>query len=136
MAVVAANPFVMKESVITFAADSYEAAVTSATLTPSASIQTVTGLKAGAVFSDSTAATWTLDLTFMQDWASATSLGRYLFTNEGATVAAHIKPQIGKIGFDVNVIITPGAIGGAVNAYALATVSLGVKGKPVLVPAP
>ena len=35
---------------------------------------------------------------------------------------------------EANLIITPGAIGGSVNAYAVATVTLGVSGQPTYVP--
>ena len=37
--------------------------------------------------------------------------------------------------FTVSVIITPGAIGGAVNSVATGSVTLPCTGKPVLVPA-
>ena len=135
MTVITPAPFVMKDSTISIESDSYEAALTSVTLTPSSSIQTIKGLTPTAVFSEGTTATWTCDLTFMQDWASAASLGKYLFDHEGETVAAVIEPIAGGVGFGVDLIITPGAIGGAVDSYATATVSLGVQGKPELIPA-
>ena len=135
MATITPNPFVMKDSLITIGTDNYEAAVTSVVLTPSSSIQTIKGLTPTAVFSEGTTATWTADITFMQDWSSPASLGKYLFDNEGETVSAVIEPIAGGVGFEVDLIITPGAIGGSVDAYATATVSLGVAGKPVLVPA-
>jgi hypothetical protein len=136
MAIVPVNPIVLKDCVVTFAADDYAAALSQAVFTPSASIQTFKGLKAGAVFTDVGAATWSLDISFAQDWNEPDSLSVYLFENEGTTVAATFEPQDG-IGdsFTASVVLTPGAIGGSVDSYATATVSLGVVGKPVRVPA-
>lgn len=136
MATVSPTPFVMKDSIVTIDVDNYQAAVTSVVLTPSSSIQTIKGLTPTAVFSEGTTATWTCDLTYMQDWSDENSLGRYLFDNEGETVSATIEPVAGGLGFDVDLIITPGSIGGAVDAFATSTVSLGVKGKPAPVVTP
>ena len=44
-------------------------------------------------------------------------------------------PKNGGPSFSADVVITPGAIGGAVNAFATTSVTLGCNGKPVLVPA-
>lgn len=135
MATIDVTPIILKDCIIEIDDDDYAAAVSSAELTPSTSQVIFKGLKPDAVFTDVSAATWMLDLTYAQDWVTATSLSRYLFDNEGETKAAVIKPQSG-IGpsFEVNVVITPGSIGGAVDAVAVATVSLGVSGRPVLVP--
>jgi hypothetical protein len=122
----------MKDAVLTLGADDYQAAVSSATLTPSSSIQSFKGLTPTAVWSAGTSATWTLELTYAQDWADETSLGAYLFDNEGSTVTFTLEPNAGGAGFSGSVIITPGAAGGAVDGYATATVSLGVVGKPAL----
>jgi len=104
--------------------------------TPSSSSQTWTGLGQNT-HTDVSTATWTLGLRYAQDWASATSLSRYLFDNEGDTVSMTFRPKSGAgPSFTAQVVITPGAIGGDVNAYATASVTLGVNGKPQLVPAP
>lgn len=136
MAIIDVVPIVLKDCIIEIEDDDYAAAVSSAELTPSTSQVIFKGLKPDAVFTDVSAATWLLVLSYAQDWVTATSLSRYLFDNEGATKAAVIKPQSG-VGpsFAVNIVITPGSIGGAVDAVAVATVSLGVSGRPVLVPA-
>lgn len=136
MSEIAVSPFVLKDCVISIELDDYAAAVSSATLTPASSAVTFKGLKPTAVFTDVTAATWTLDLAYAQDWETAGSLSLYLFNNEGATKAATLKPKSGTgPSFAVDIIITPGAVGGAVDAHATATVTLGVKGRPELVPA-
>jgi len=136
MAEIAVTPIILKDCIVEIDDDDFAAAVSSAVLTPTSSAVVFKGLKPSAVFTDVTAATWVLALTFAQDWVTAGSLSLYLFENEGETVAAVIKPQSG-VGpsFSVDIVITPGAIGGAVDTVATATINLGVSGRPVLVPA-
>lgn len=136
MATIPVTPFVLKDCVLEIEADDYAAALSSMTLTPSVQTVVFQGLKPGAISTDMTEPTWTLGLTYAQDWVSADSLSRYLFANKGLTKDAIIKPQSG-VGpsFEVEIIITPGAIGGQGQQTATATVTLGVQGEPVLVPA-
>ena len=136
MPIIAVQPIVLKDVVLEIEDDDFAAACSSAVITPTSSAVVFKGLKPDAVFTDVTAATWALALTFAQDWVTAGSLSLYLFNNEGATVEGVLKPQSG-VGpsFAVTIIITPGAIGGAVDQVATATVTLGVSGRPVLVPA-
>ena len=128
------NPLFLKDAVLTIAATGYEAEVSSVTLTPSTSTVTWKGLTPEAVFTQTPNATWTCDLTFAQDWDLATSLGVYLFENEGEEVAMVFTPKSGGAGFAANVVITPGAVGGSVDSFAESTVSLPVQGKPTYTP--
>ena len=135
MAQIAVNPLVMKDVVLELGTDSYEKHVSSVTLTPSASTISWQALEADTKFTDVTAAEWTAVLEYVQDWETTDSLSRYLFEHEGETVAAEFKPRSGSgPSFTANLTITPGAIGGTVNAYATTSVTLG-SSKPVLVPA-
>lgn len=136
MATIAVTPFVLKDCVLSIEADDYAAAVSTLTLTPTTQMVSFVGLKPGAISTDATEPTWTLGLTYAQDWVSADSLSRYLFDNQGLAKDAVIKPQSG-VGpsFAVEIIITPGAIGGTGQQTATATVTLGVNGQPTLVPA-
>lgn len=134
MAEVTVNPFVMRDVIFNVDADGYKAHVSNVTFTPSSSVVTWQGLTPTAAFSFGTNATWTCDLEFAQDWSTAGSLSRYLFENEGEEVSVTFEPVAGGPGITATLIVTPGAVGGAVNAVAVATVSLGVKGKPVLAP--
>jgi hypothetical protein len=132
MATITPTPFVMKNAILTLGADDHQAAVNSAALNPSSSIQTFKGLTPTAVYSEGTHATWTLDLTYAQDWTDPNSLGAYLYDNEGETVAFVLEPVADGAGFSGFVIITPGAAGGSVDGIATSTVTLGVVGKPAL----
>jgi hypothetical protein len=127
------TPLFLKDVDLLFAADDFGAHVSSVTLTPSSSTATWKGLKPSAVFTNVTKATWVATLEGAQDW-SEDGLSRYLFDHEGETIEVTFTPEGGGPSFKVSLVITPGAIGGAVDAYATQSVSLGVNGRPVLVP--
>ena len=136
MAIIAKpTPLVMKDVTLSLGADDYAAHASAVVFTPSSSTVTWQGLSPEASFTDVTSATWTCALTYAQDWTAANSLARYLFDNEGDSVAVTFRPRNG-IGpsFTATVTITPGAIGGTVGAVSEATVTLGCD-RPVLVPA-
>lgn len=134
MAEITVNPFVLRDVIFNVGTDGYKAHVSNVTFTPSSSVVTWQGLTPTATFSFGTSATWTCDLEYAQDWDTADSLSRYLFENEGEEIAVTFEPVAGGPGIAATLIVTPGAVGGAVNTVAVATVSLGVKGKPVLDP--
>lgn len=134
MATIAVNPFILNDVTLTVESDNYEAHVSSVTFTPSSSVVNWKGLTPTAVFSFGTNATWTCDLEYAQDWSTANALSRYLFEHEGDEIDVTFEPVAGGPAITATLIVTPGAIGGAVDAVATATVSLGVKGKPTLAP--
>jgi hypothetical protein len=135
MTTVALTPLVLKDAIMTIGVDSYQKAINQVTFTPSASTIEFAGLGLNSV-TDTSTATWTCGMSYMQDWDTTTSLSRYLFENEGETVAAVFSPRNGSgPSFTTDLVITPGAIGGDVNAFALTSVTLGCSGKPVLVEA-
>lgn len=134
MAEIAVNPLVMKDVtlILDTAGDDYKQHVDAVTFTPTSSIATWTGLGSNT-HTEAATATWTLDLSYVQDWETVDSLSAFLLANEGQTFAAEFHPKSGSgPSFTANVTITPGAIGGAVNAFATTTVSLGST-KPQLV---
>lgn len=78
--------------------------------------------------------TWAVSITYVQDWESEASFSRYLFDNQGKDVELEVQPTATSATFRVTVTIPPGGIGGKVDTAAVDTVTLGVKGKPTLVP--
>lgn len=132
MAQIAVVPILLKDVVLTLGTDSYEKHVSEVLFTPSSSIVNWAGLSPTSVFSFPTKATWTCQLTYAQDWATTNSLSKYLHDNEGEDVAATFDPVNGGPTWAATLYIVPGAIGGALNAVATATVVLGVSGKPTL----
>lgn len=133
------KPLILKNVLLTLklAADTaieFQKHISAVALTPKADSKTWKGLGLNS-YTDTGLATWTCDLTFIQDWLSDESLSQFLFDNEGATVAATFQPISGAgISFTANLSVTPGAIGGKVDEFAEVSVSLG-SDKPVKVPA-
>lgn len=130
MANIAVSPFMMSNATFKVAADNYEAAVSSVEFAPTSATSTWKGLTPTAVFTFAQTSTWTVALSFAQDWATTNSLSRYLFDNEGKTVAVAFTPKLGGATIYANIAIAPGSIGGAVDSVAVSTVTLGVVGKP------
>lgn len=130
--VIIVNPFILKDCLFQVADDNYEAHVSQVEFTPTSSPVTWKGLTPSAVFTFGTNATWVCALAFAQDWNTANSLSRYLFTNEGNEVVVTFEPVAGGPAVTATLIVTPGAIGGTIDSVAVSTVSLAVKGKPAL----
>ncbi|WP_144797705.1 hypothetical protein [Microbacterium paludicola] len=133
MASIAVKPLVLKDVTLTVGTDNYEKHVSSVTFTPSSSTITWQGLNPDAKFTDVTSADWTVAIEFVQDWETEDSFSQYLFENEGETETMVFTPKkgTGNKTFTADVTITPGAIGGTVNAYATTSVTLGST-KPVI----
>lgn len=136
--IVPASPFIMKNAIIALGTpgsdNDFAKAVSSATLTPAGGTTPFKGLKPDATYTFPQAVTWTLDLEYAQDWSAATSLSRYLFDHVGETLPATLNVDdraAGTTSWALTVAIAPGAVGGAVDSVATATVSLGVVGAPV-----
>lgn len=134
MAVIAVQPIILRDCKLTITASAttyeFEEHVSQVQFDPSTSVQTWKGLSPAAVFSAGTSATWTATLAYAQDWETTNSLSRFLFDHEGEKLACHFEPANGGAGWDATLIIAPGSIGGTVDAYATATVTLGVDGRP------
>jgi hypothetical protein len=129
MAVITTSPLMLKDVIVDIAGNDYGQTVTNVAITPASSTVTFTGMKPGATWTESTTPTWTVALTYGQDWETTNSLSGYLFDNAGKTVLMTFKPRTGSgPSFKANVVIVPGAIGGAVNTFASGTVTLPVSG--------
>lgn len=109
----------------------YGPATSTAVFTPAGSVVRFPGLAPEGRLSASTAADWTLDLTFVQDWTSTDSLAKELLEREGETVTVKFKPDraIGAPAFSAEVTLAAPAIGGS-EGFPTSTVSMGST-KPV-----
>ena len=133
------NPLVLKDVLLQFGepdtALDFKKHVDQVSFNPTSNQMTWTGLGSNT-HSDVTTATWVVALNYVQDWETPNSLSRYLYENEGEEVPVVFKPRSGTgPSFKGTVVITPGAIGGSVNAFATTSVTLGLKAKPELVAA-
>lgn len=132
-----ADPQILKEIILTLDSEDFSQDVVSARLAhvPGA-IQTVRTLD-GVKHQDAEGGTWQLELTCVVDWSSTRpGLARFLFDNDGETVAATFKDTTAAnstskplMGF--NVVCVPIAYGGDGNVFATAEVVLPVDGTPV-----
>lgn len=130
------SPLYMTQSVLKLGATDYAAEISGARLVPTSSSATWKGLKAGSTFTKAGLATWALTLDLGQDHETATSLSTYLFANEGSSIAFTLEPLGGGTAFAGTIIVQASEIGGAVDQFGTATVSLPVSGKPVRTPKP
>jgi hypothetical protein len=106
------------------------------TFVPTAATSTYKTLSPSGVFSNVSAPTWVLNLEYAQDWETEDGLCRLLFDNDGEDYRVTFRPRTGRgPSFEADVTLVPGQIGGTVDQAATASVSLGVKGRPRLVPA-
>lgn len=135
MAQIAVQPIFLKDCLLSVAGSDFEKAVSSVQFTPSVTTATFKGLEPTATFTNVGSSTWMVDISYAQDWSTAGSLSEYLFDNEGAEVTLTFEPVNGGAAWSADVIIVPGAVGGAVDSFAVATVSLPVQGKPTFTPA-
>lgn len=129
------NPTYMTESKVTLGANDFEAEVSGFRLTPTYSSGEWKGLAPGSVFQKSGKAVWALGLNFGQDHEAATSLSTYLFEHEGEEVAYSVEPLDGGTAFSGTLIAQAGEIGGDVDAFGTASVTMPVLGKPTRTPA-
>lgn len=128
------QPIILAQSALTLDSEAFEGQISGAVFTPTTGSATFTAIN-GDTYTLPTATTWTLDLTYAQDWADADALARYLHENEGDNVVAVFEPVDGQPSVTATVTIAPGAIGqGDATSIVGATVSLGVSGKPVVAP--
>lgn len=135
MAQIAVKPIVLRDVLLSIATDDYEKHVSGVTITPTTGSVEFQGLEPTATFTFPTNTTWAVELEYAQDWDTTNSLSAYLFNNEGTEVTMTFEPVKGGAGFQATVIIAPGSIGGQVNSVATSTVTLGVVGRPTLIPA-
>lgn len=135
MAQIAVQPIILNDVLLSLTLDaathSFEKHVSQVELVPSSSPVVWKGLNPTASFTFPQTATWVCNLSYAQDWETTNSLARFLHDNEGETVAATFEPKLGGATWTANLVLTPGAIGGTVDSVAVATVALGVNGKPV-----
>lgn len=136
MAEIAVTARVFKEFIVEFGADDHGAATASCKFTPNQSVQTWKGGKPSAVFTDMGAPTWTCEMKLAQDWTGATSLVKFLLSNAGTEQAFEFTPVDGGPSFTATLVIAAPQIGGDIDAWGETTVTHGVQGAPVLVPAP
>ncbi len=127
-----AGAFVLRNASVKFASAEYANQVTKARFVPDTPIQTLRTLVPDGIVQDVDSTAWVLELSGIQDLVSAQGLARYLFENEGTTVAVKVQPKSGGVEVQANVLIVPTELGGEQGDWAQFEIELPVIGKPVL----
>lgn len=125
MAEIAVQPFILRDCLFQVEADNYEAHVSQVEFAPSSSVVRFKGLTPTSNFAFGTAAEWVANLAYAQDWATPESLSEYLHEHEGESIDVTFQPLNGGRSVTATLVVAPGAIGGAVDSVAVASVSLG-----------
>lgn len=125
MSTIAVKPFIMRDCKLTVEADNYEAHVSQVQFDPSSSVVRFKGLTPTSNHAFGTTADWTATLAYAQDWSTANSLSEYLHNHEGESIDVEFEPVNGGRSISATLIVTPGSIGGQVDAVAVASVQLG-----------
>jgi hypothetical protein len=126
---IAVKPLYLKDAAFSAKLDetttnNYEAAISGVTFTPTSSAASWTGI-GGNSFTEQATPTWVAGIDYVQDWESEDSFSNFLMDHAGETLPCTFTPKRGGRPVDANLSIVPGPIGGAGQAYATATVSLG-----------
>lgn len=129
---IAVTPRILKDVDLIIEADNYKKHVSTVKFGSQRQTQTWTGLAPDASFSETGTPTWSLELSYAQDWETAGSLSRYLHAHDGERVTVKFKPRsaTGAPAFTSHVTLSAGDVGGTAGQYAVATVTLGCT-KPV-----
>ena len=132
MTVVPVVPIVLKDVTLQVDTDNFEMHVSQVQFDPAAQTQTWKGLTPAAVFTDQSSPTWTCTLAYAQDWSTEQTLSSYLYAHQGEVKHVTFLPDVNspQATWDADVIISAGSIGGAVDAFSVGTVTLGVQGRP------
>lgn len=132
---IAVKPIVLRDCLLRVATADYEKHVSGITIDPNTGNVSWTGLDPEAVFNFPTSTTWTGKLDYAQDWETPDSLSLFLFEHQGEQMTFLFEPVKGGLGWEIDVTIAPGSIGGAVNSVATSSVTLGINGQPRPIPA-
>lgn len=130
MVAIAFQPITLNDITFKVEADNYEAALSSVSFDPQSGLVTFKGMTPASVWNFPQAVTWQASLTFAQDWETEDSLSNYLFDHQGETVTVQFAPKRGGRTWEADIVIAPGNIGGAGDAVATTSITLGLSGAP------
>ncbi len=125
------QPYVLKNAVLTIAADDFTAAIAQAVFTPQVSWTWHRGLCDIAGFPVFDSIRWTVTLSYLQDLADG-SLTMYLLEHVTETKEIIFTPVAGGKSVRADVMIVPGQVGGVTNQLATATATMPLFDEPEL----
>lgn len=119
------QPIILTDVLLRIAEHQYQAHVSRVEFTPASAVtQRWKGLTPSSVHVFGGRSDWQVALDYAQDWENDQSLSVFLYEHEGETVACEFEPKAGGRSWTAQIVITPGAIGGQVDAVATGSVTL------------
>ena len=128
------NPFNMTEAVVSFGLNDYQKVVSSVRIENSPNSADFRGV-GGNVETLPGKGTWTLVLTFAQDWETVDSLSLLLWNNDGEKTSVSVEPVAGGAHWEGEVTLVAPSVGGDVDVFATSSVTLTFTEKPELIAA-
>lgn len=126
----------LKTGTLTLGGTSYAGQPTSVTLTPpKAKASDTEEVLDGTQLTDTSADPWILAIEAIQDFTNAAGLQKYLFDEEGTTVAYSWKPNATGPTFSGDVIVVAAEIGGTVATRLKTKIEMSCTAKPTWTPA-
>lgn len=129
-------PIILNDVELLVEEDNYEAHVSQVQIDPTTNIVRWKGMTPTSNHAFPTTPEWALLLAYAQDWATPNSLSAYLLAHVGERKTFKFKPKRAAAGTaptaTVVAFIAPGTIGGQIDQVAVASVTLGVEGQPVI----
>ena len=125
------QPYVLKDAVLTIAADDFTAAIAQAVFVPQ--VQWLWSTHLGSVTASPVFAgiRWTVTLSYLQDLTDG-SLTLYLLEHVAETKEVIFTPVAGGKSLRADVMIVPGQVGGVTNQLATATATMPLFDTPEL----
>lgn len=126
-----AGAFVIRDALVKFGASEYGNQVSKARLVPERNVQTMRTLVPDGTLTDVDSASWTLELSGVQDWEDG-GLADYFKDNAGSLVTAVIAPanDTGNVQATVEVRVFEVPFGGESGQWATFEVTFPVQGEP------
>lgn len=126
----------LKSATISVSGVEYADLVSNVVFTPTTPTVTYKGIS-GKTTSSTGATDWTVTFDYAQSFATADSLALKLFNDSGKKAVVSFKPEGAAAATTITATVTlvPGAIGGAIDTAATASVTMPIDGKPTIVPA-
>lgn len=125
-----------KEFEVLMPTDDFAPAIASCAIVPAQDTSTWKGGTPDAVFTDVSSPTWTCAMRIAQDSLNADSLFLYLLEHAGETIeGVRFTPIAGGRTWELDLTLAAPQIGGDIDAWAEATMTHAVQGRPRLVTA-
>ena len=126
MAQIGVAPKVQKNLRLKVGDDNYELHVSSVDWTPASTQQTWQGGTPEASFTDQSVATWTCNITAIQDFETTDSFVNLCLANAGEAVEVeYTRDAADAFKFTATITLVPPTIGGPVGQYNEATMAFG-----------